>query len=160
MLKQKKPLKPGTKGLSRSTPMKRGTVPLVAKMPMARGTAQLKRNNAPLRARSKTNANPRRGSGEAKLVRGQPCYLLVPGVLVHQLATVVPCHSNQAIHGKGMGIKAHDDFTVPGCGLCHAEIDQGSRFTREEKFEIWNRAYARWKPKRDQLLAEKNQTKD
>lgn len=159
MLKQKTPLKAGSKGLSRSTPMKRGTVPLVTKVPMARGTAQLKRNNTPMRSRSRTNADPRRGSGEAKLCKGQLCYLLVPGVLVHKRATVVPCHSNQAIHGKGMGIKAHDEFTVPGCDECHREIDQGNRFTREEKFEIWNRAYARWKPVRDRLLAEKNQPK-
>jgi hypothetical protein len=158
-LKRKTPLKAGNKGLLRSTPLKRGMVPLVAKKPMARGSAQLKRNNTPIRSHSRTNANPRRGSGEAKLVRGQPCYLLVPGVLVHQLATVVPCHSNQSIHGKGMGIKAHDEFTVPGCDACHRELDQGNRFTREEKFEIWDQAYARWKPVRDQLLVEKNQKK-
>jgi hypothetical protein len=58
-----------------------------------------------------------------------------------------------------MGIKAHDEFTVPGCDACHRELDQGNRFTREEKFEIWDQAYARWKPVRDQLLVEKNQKK-
>lgn len=156
MLKQKTPLKPGNKPLARKTPMKRGTVQLVAKKPMARGEAHLARQSKPIRKRSRTNANPRAGQANLlRLVRGQPCYLELPGILVHQLATVVPCHSNQAEHGKGMGIKAFDEFTVPGCGLCHAELDQGNRFTKEEKFEFWNRAYARWKPYRDQLLAER-----
>jgi hypothetical protein len=154
------PMKAGSKPLARKTPMARGESRLVAKKPMARGSVALARNSKPMRARSKTNANPRAGKAVLlRLVRGQPCYLLVPGVIVHQLATVVPCHSNQGQHGKGMGIKADDEFTVPGCGLCHAEIDQGNRFTREEKFEIWDRAYARWKPVRDRLLAEKNQPK-
>lgn len=159
MLTRKTPLKAGAKGLSRSTPLKRGTVPLVAKKPMARGSVQLARNKAPMRSRSKTNSNPRRGAGEDRLVRGQPCYVLVPGVLVHDPATVVPCHSNQSIHGKGMGIKAHDEFTVPGCAECHREIDQGNRFTREEKFALWDSAYARWKPVRDRLLADQAEKK-
>lgn len=163
-LQRKTPLKQGSKGLSRGTPLQPGSKGLARtgfkrKVPPPDGPPQLARNKKPMRSRSRTNANPRRGSGEDKLVRGQPCYLLVPGVLVHQLATVVPCHSNQSVHGKGTGIKAHDEFTVPGCADCHREIDQGNRFTREEKFEMWDRAYARWKPVRDQLLAKKKMNK-
>lgn len=155
------PMKASSKPLVRKTPMARGTVALVSKKPMARGSVGLARQATPMRSRSKTNANPRAGQANLlRLVRGQPCYLLVPGILVHQLATVVPCHSNQEKHGKGMGIKAHDRYTVPGCGACHAEIDQGNRFTREEKFEMWDRAYARWEPVREQLLAEKQKGKN
>lgn len=147
-LKQKTPLRPGSKGLSRSTP-------LVAKKPMARGEVRLGRQAKPIRKRSRTNADPRKATGEALLCRGEPCYLLLPGIFEHKKATVVPCHSNQAIHGKGMGIKAHDEFTVPGCDACHKELDQGSRFTREEKFAFWNRAFENWKPRREQLLLAK-----
>lgn len=143
--------------LKRKTPLARGTVPmkrsapLVAKKPMARGTSQLARAAAPMNARSKTNSTPRPKTGEAELCCGQPCYLLVPGVHAHPIDTVVPCHSNQARHGKGKGIKAHDKYTVPGCMYCHMEIDQGNRFTRDEKFTLWDDAYARWAPVRDAM---------
>lgn len=52
-----------------------------------------------------------------------------------------PCHSNQSRHGKGGSIKAHDVFFAAGCRPCHRELDQGKRFTREEKAEIWQRGY-------------------
>lgn len=78
------------------------------------------------------------------MCRGQPCYLLVPGVAVHPIDTVVPAHSNQSIHGKGMGLKALDIYSVPGCAACHHEIDQGAHFTKAEKFAIWDAAYQRW----------------
>src|SRR5690606_24624617 len=87
--------------------------------------------------------------------RGEPCYLTIPGICVGGTDTTVPAHSNQARHGKGMGIKARDEYTVPACYACHAEIDQGNTFTREEKFALWNRAYAAWKPVREEKLAQK-----
>ncbi|MDT3468647.1 nuclease domain-containing protein [Stenotrophomonas maltophilia] len=52
-----------------------------------------------------------------------------------------PCHSNQSRHGKGGSIKAHDCFFASGCRSCHRELDQGKRFTREKKAEIWQRAH-------------------
>jgi hypothetical protein len=151
------PMKASQKPLARSKPMERGESRLAPKKPMARGSVALARNSKPMRARSKTNSNPRKDPGTAALVRGQPCYLLLPGILRHDPATVVPCHSNQSIHGKGMGIKAHDEFTVPGCDACHRELDQGSRFTRDEKFGFWNRAYAAWAPEREKLLRKTKQ---
>lgn len=54
-----------------------------------------------------------------------------------------PSHSNQPIHGKGMSIKAHDCFFVPACRSCHVEMDQGRRYNREEKRDIWNAAFFR-----------------
>lgn len=50
-------------------------------------------------------------------------------------------HSNQAIHGKGRGIKASDEFTAALCPNCHYEIDQGKRLNKEEKLAWWNEAY-------------------
>lgn len=75
---------------------------------------------------------------------GEPCYLRVPGVQCAKRETVVPCHSNQSQHGKGLGLKADDIYTVPGCMHCHHEIDQGRRLSREQRADIWNRAYERW----------------
>jgi len=86
------------------------------------------------------------GSMYLAACRDKPCYLRVPGICIGS-ETVVPCHSNQAKHGKGMGIKAQHKFTVPGCRACHAWIDQGKAL-RENKFEAWDRAYARWEPAR------------
>lgn len=121
--------------------------------PLARGTG-LSRAAKPMRQRSKTNAK-RPTTGEDKLCRGQRCYLAIPGCCTNDIATVVPCHSNQIRHGKGKGIKALDIYTVPGCRACHAEIDQGKRFTKEEKFSIWDAAYSEWAPARARMIGEK-----
>ncbi len=67
--------------------------------------------------------------------------------------TVVPAHSNEAAHGKGLGLKARDEFTVPACWRCHYELDQGHRFTHEQKCVFWRAAYARWLPVRTMKLA-------
>lgn len=148
--------KPG-KPLERKAPMARGTSTLRTTKPLQAGGSQLARAG-PLKAaskrmapRSKTNSDPRPKTGEAALCRGQPCYLRIPEICTGQAHD--PCHSNQAIHGKGKGIKAHDVYTVPGCRSCHNEIDQGMRYTRVEKFAIWDDAYARWSPVRARLMA-------
>ncbi|WP_312681326.1 hypothetical protein [Stenotrophomonas chelatiphaga] len=52
-----------------------------------------------------------------------------------------PAHSNQSRHGKGGALKAHDCFVAASCS--HREVDQGRRFTREEKAEIWQRGHER-----------------
>ncbi|HIE0523788.1 TPA: nuclease domain-containing protein [Stenotrophomonas maltophilia] len=54
-----------------------------------------------------------------------------------------PCHSNQSRHGKGGSIKAHDCFFASGCRSCHRALDQGSKLSREERKEIWDRAHIR-----------------
>lgn len=76
--------------------------------------------------------------------RDQNCYLRMPGICCNDPSTSVPAHSNQSVHGKGMGLKARDEFTIPACWMCHAELDAGRRFTREERRDIWDKAYARW----------------
>ncbi|KXU82447.1 hypothetical protein CI15_33480 [Paraburkholderia monticola] len=134
--------------------------PLQRKTPLKRGSwksspVDQKDWRAEMRAnpkRSTLNSKPKRvtvaeGAKYLKACRGERCYLNVFGVCLHDPATVVPCHSNQSKHGKGMGIKAKHEFTVPGCRTCHVFIDQGSA-TREYKFDIWDRAYAEWEPVR------------
>lgn len=67
-----------------------------------------------------------------------PCMIRLPGC---EGGVGEPCHSNQSRHGKGGALKAHDCFFASGCRHCHRELDQGTTMTREEKFEVWQRAY-------------------
>jgi hypothetical protein len=84
--------------------------------------------------------------------RGEECYLRVPGVCCSigwSHHTVVDCHSNQSRHGKAGARKADNIYTVPGCGPCHAWIDQNRVGTpKQEKYGVWDRAYERWEPVR------------
>ena len=41
-------------------------------------------------------------------------------------------HSNWSEHGKGRGIKADDQFTIPLCHSCHTDLDQYKTMGREE----------------------------
>lgn len=50
-------------------------------------------------------------------------------------------HSNQAIHGKGRGLRASDEFTAAICVEHHYEIDQGSNLTKQQRVDMWNEAY-------------------
>lgn len=88
--------------------------------------------------------------------RGELCYLRIPSVCIGGIDTVVPAHSNQNRHGKAMGLKANDLYTVPACHSCHAQIDSGNMFNRDEKFAIWDQAYAIWEPVRTLKMAQKN----
>ncbi|WP_454760642.1 hypothetical protein [Caulobacter segnis] len=54
---------------------------------------------------------------------------------------VVPAHRNE---GKGMGLKNPDFMWAALCTLkCHYELDQGNKWSREEKRAFWNAAYWR-----------------
>lgn len=55
--------------------------------------------------------------------------------------TIVAAHSNQLRDGKGRSIKAHDFRIASLCYTCHAELDQGSRMTRQERVEMWEEAH-------------------
>jgi hypothetical protein len=55
--------------------------------------------------------------------------------------TVVAAHSNQLIDGKGRGLKAHDYRIAALCFTCHADLDQGSKMTREERLNMWEAAH-------------------
>jgi hypothetical protein len=111
---------------------------------IARGTSKLKS------ARRKPTVAE--GSKFIDACRSEECYLRVPGVCCSigwASPCVVDCHSNQLRHGKGKGIKADNIYTVPGCGPCHAWIDQNTVGTpKQVKFDVWDRAYEAWKPVR------------
>ena len=86
--------------------------------------------------------------------RGQPC--MHCGI---EDGTTVAAHSNQAKHGKGMSIKAHDCFVAFLCFRCHAQLDQGSKMLKAEKVEMWRNAYDKtmlhlWQTGRLQITGE------
>ena len=53
---------------------------------------------------------------------------------------IVAAHSNQIIHGKGKGIKAHDFAIAFICNNCHYEIDHG-QMDKQDKIERWTAAF-------------------
>jgi hypothetical protein len=89
----------------------------------------------------------RGASIEQRLARdlgGEPCFLNVKCARCDWAdPTVVPCHDNRLSAGKGMGLKASHERTLPGCMLCHQWLDQGTA-PREEKFARFDAGFARW----------------
>jgi hypothetical protein len=59
--------------------------------------------------------------------------------------TTVAAHSNQLRHGKGMGIKASDQFVAFLCFSCHHEVDQGRSLSKEERQLLWQSAHEKTK---------------
>lgn len=72
------------------------------------------------------------------------CLLNIEGVCTG--GTGEPCHANWPEHGKGMGMKAHDCYAVPGCRACHMALDQGSKLSGEQRKDIWLRAFWKYLP--------------
>lgn len=52
-----------------------------------------------------------------------------------------PAHSNMSAYGKGAMLKAHDWAHAALCHDCHVLLDQGPELTREERRELWERAF-------------------
>ena len=62
-----------------------------------------------------------------KLAKGERCLLNVhPNCDDDFGETVVACHSNLLIHGKGRSIKADDHHSVWGCYHCHTWLDSSN----------------------------------
>jgi len=66
-----------------------------------------------------------------------------PDICNHDDTTVVACHSNQQIHGKATSLKANDCFFTFGCFECHAELDSGKQYSREDKVYFFERGMAK-----------------
>lgn len=132
---------------------------MLRRTPMKRGTTPMKRTGIKAKPGSKLKSTGRRkhkiaGHHEQKLLdacKGEPCYLQVPGVcrLDPKDPTVVACHGNWADTGKGLGLKAADRFSVPGCASCHHWLDVGTSASRAAKRSVFFNALARWEAKRE-----------
>jgi hypothetical protein len=49
-------------------------------------------------------------------------------------------HTNWGGH-KGRGVKADDNLVAALCQMCHHEIDQGAKLSRQERQEMWQSAH-------------------
>lgn len=117
---KRSPMKPSSKPLKR-TPFARVGI-------LAQSSFQRK---APARKVAMKSKGPRM-TPIRRAARGQDCTLRLPGVLNHDPATTVLCHSNFLADGKGMGLKAPDTAAAFGCALCHDILD--GRRPRPEGF--------------------------
>lgn len=54
--------------------------------------------------------------------------------------TVCAAHRNE---GKGMGVKVSDALIAALCHRCHYELDNGKDLSRDERRDMWNRAYVK-----------------
>ena len=52
--------------------------------------------------------------------------------------TIVGAHRNM---GKGMALKVRDALVASLCYKCHHEYDNGINLNREQKRELWDKAY-------------------
>lgn len=73
------------------------------------------------------------------------CQFKLYGCQGHAPEGCEPAHSNQSAHGKGMGIKAHDDQHVASCHHCHQVYDGHTHIVipRAEAVELFNEARQR-----------------
>ena len=69
-----------------------------------------------------------------KLVAGLDCQACGSSEMVQA------AHTNWG-GGKGRGIKADDNLVAALCLKCHYEIDQGSKLSKEERIEKWQKAH-------------------
>ena len=125
----------------RKTPLARGSWSRKSS-PLPEGTKPARKTAIKSRVKRPTVAG---GSKYLVACRGEPCFLNVRDICCWNWETVIPAHSNQSRHGKGMGIKAEHRYTIPCCFTCHAWLDTGpaSRCVNESMF---NAALVAWEP--------------
>lgn len=118
------------------------TTPLVNRAPMRRGDTPLRRSEMPKRAKRKRKTFITigrfpyvRSERLLSLVRQLPCG--ITGLQGPNQAA----HSNWSVHGKGRGIKASDIYIAALCPDVHAQIDQGSHLTAEQRQAMWWQAH-------------------
>jgi len=79
-----------------------------------------------------------------RMARGKPCLLRCTDLCEGDKSqTAVACHSNFQEHGKGMGIKASDQWSCWGCSRCHAALDSSYRASYEERQQWFDAGHAR-----------------
>ena len=77
-----------------------------------------------------------------KMAQGKPCLLRVK-CDGNPSDTTVAAHSNSGKHGKGMGRKADDCYTVWACARCHTWLDSSYNATQEERQAAFEAAHKR-----------------
>jgi hypothetical protein len=80
-----------------------------------------------------------------KYIRSKKLLKLVAGLDCQRCGSgqnIQAAHTNWG-GGKGRGIKADDNLVAALCLDCHYKIDQGSKWSREERKEAWTLAHIR-----------------
>lgn len=83
----------------------------------------------------------KRNNHRLKKIRNLPC------VRCGYKAPSQACHSNFQEHGKGMGTKANDYYTIPMCYRCHQAFDSYKDIDRARakvEFERWHAITESW----------------
>jgi hypothetical protein len=141
--------------LERKSPMKRTGFARKPGSPFSSfANAKTAMKRTEMKKRAKRKPTVAEGSKYIDACRGEECYLRVPGVCcslgwAHE--SVVDCHSNQSKHGKGAGLKAKHEFTVPGCAPCHFWLDRGPA-PWEAKVLTFDTALEMWVPIRERKM--------
>lgn len=131
--------------ITRKTPMKRSGFIKRSPFATADRATGLRRSAIKAKVKKPTVAE---GSKYLAACRNEPCFLnVLCGRSDWADPTVVPCHDNRLSSGKGMGLKARGERSLPGCFLCHRWLDQGTA-PREEKFAAFDAGFERWEPVR------------
>lgn len=90
-----------------------------------------------------------------RMARKHGCLLkLVPNCLGDDTSTTVAAHANMSSYGKGGARRAHDWAIVYACHACHSELDQGRRFTRDEKKAAFEAALVRQRELYESIAAD------
>lgn len=59
-----------------------------------------------------------------KSANGKQCQIRIPGICNGNSNTVVWCHANGLLSGRGMGLKSIDPLGAYGCSSCHDAYDR------------------------------------
>jgi len=78
-----------------------------------------------------------------KAAEGEDCTMHSP-MCNGDRATVVFCHSNMQVHGKGRGLKSQDIFGFFGCSGCHRYYDQSDATKEEKEWYFWRAMSRTW----------------
>lgn len=134
--------------MKRSAPMKRTGFARKEPKPFALADKPTAMRRSSIRAKAR---KPKPGDDKTlrDACRNEPCYLQIPGVCNGDWRTCVPAHRNM---NKGAGLKNPDHWTLPACFTCHYEFDMGKKFLRQEKRDMWDAAFERWEPQRNEKL--------
>ena len=77
------------------------------------------------------------------LAHKAPCFLKLAPTCGNYASSA--CHSDQLRHGRGVGVKSHPVFTVPGCPDCHALFTR-KHLGRDGYDTLWRAAHEAWLP--------------
>jgi len=87
--------------------------------------------------------------------RDEGCTLNIRGVCNYDPSTVVWAHSNQGVHGKGLGLKAKDEYGAYACYPCHMTYDRQKNRPKNLSLEDVQEAFTIGMLKSREILKDK-----